>query len=233
MIRWPLRPLTALLAGLALTLVCHAPQADADKSNTTTVSVKTGFAGYWNRANAAHPKDHHTVTCEPAKSGSYTTIPACAPGTSKGGDWSLDYHAAAGTSVKYSASASGGTLKSKVWAIVPTCRDGGSVGGWTVFVDVYVGGSYEGWVSYSHLDQVAVKAGNTIGSGTTLGKLRKWKYSTCYQVKYDTGVHAHIEMYDAYKFACYNNYKAAQELSFSTVLGMIGSTKYTSKGSRC
>jgi hypothetical protein len=224
--------LSLVLAGTAALLLVVLPSSnDADTSDSTKIIGNNGFAGYWDRFGVSHPSIHHIVTCEPQNSGYYTSRQPCFYGP---GDWSLDYYNASETPVMYNASASSGTLMAQVWAIQPTCSGGGSVAGWTVFVDVYVSGSWEGWISYSHLDQVGVSAGQWISSGQLLGKLKRWSYRAgCWGVRTENGVHMHIEMYNKYKYACYLAFQSGVYLSYPKALGVIGQTIYTKKRSQC
>lgn len=139
--------------------------ARADTSDSTWISGKSGFAGYWDRYGLANPSNHPRVTCEPSSQGYYTSIQACGYGP---GDWALDYYGPPGTYLTYSASASGATLTSRVWAIEPTCSGGAAVAGWTVFIDVFASGSWEGWVSYSHLDNVNVSVAQSVNPGDVI-----------------------------------------------------------------
>lgn len=215
----------------ALLLIGLPSAARADASDATRVTVKSGSAGYWDRFGLAHPSEHHIVTCEPKASGNFTTNQGCGTNTYGKGDWSLDFYLPAGSSVRYDAVGSGGTLTAKVWAIQPTCSQ--SSAGKTVFIDLYIGSAWEGWVSYSHLDQVAVSVGQTISPSQIIGKTKKWSYSTCWQVSSDAGVHTHIEMWDKYRYSCYTNYQSRTYLGSSMNLGVVGRTIYTGIRSRC
>ncbi len=116
------------------------------------------------------------------------------------------------------------TFQMKVWAIQPTCGAGPSAGGYSVFLDLYVNGSWQGWISYGRLDQVQVSAGQVIGQNTVLGYLRNWGYTTgCYEVNNDAGVHTHYGQYNKDKYACYYEYQMGQQLSYSAFgLGEVG-----------
>jgi len=150
------------------------------------------FTGRWANASepSTHPSQHHRVECEPATSGSYNYVPACAYGP---GDWSTDLYAAPGTNVKFYPIEIplGSAWYGKVWSVQSTCSGGPSVAGKSVFIDLYNNGVYEGWISYGHLDQVSVSPGQIVGYHTVVGKLKRWSYSTCYQVTTDSGVHTH------------------------------------------
>ncbi len=229
------------LAGLAcLSLATISPTVKADVFDSTRVTVKSGTSGYWDRYGYSHPAwgggtGHHRVTCEPTISGTFTSLAAAVCSTGGKGQWATDFYNAAGQFVRYDAVAQGGPLSAKVWAIVPTCAGGASVAGWTVFVDVYVGSSWEGWVSYSHLENVGlyVYPGLTIQPGRALGTLKRWAYSTCWQVSSDAGVHTHIEMWNKNMYACYKGYQSGVYLGGSMDLGIIGRTIYSFMPAMC
>lgn len=217
--------------GLAFLVAIPVSRLDADQSDSTRIIGYNGFAGWWDRFGVAHPSFHHRVECEPQYSGWYTSKQACYRGP---GDWSLDYYNNPGTWVRYNAFPQGGTLTARVWAIQPTCVAGPSAGGWTVFVDVYISGSWEGWMSYGHLDQIQVSPGQWISPGQLLGRLKRWPYSTgCWEVTTDQGVHSHVEFYNAFLYACYINYASGTYLAYPSGLGLIGRTIYTAPRSPC
>ena len=135
--------------------------------------------------------------------------------------------------MRFNAYGNGTPQLAIVWAVQPTCSAGASVGGWTVFVDLFTNGTWEGWVSYGHLDQVQVTPGHSISNGTVLGKLKNWGYSSCYQVNNDAGVHTHIEEWNKYRYACYFPWNSGDYLWYPTTLGWIGRTVYTSPKQPC
>lgn len=215
-----------------LSALVGALGVEADSSDSTSITGNNGFGGGgWDRFGLSHPRSHKRGACEPAKSGRYTARQPCHYGP---GDWALDYYGPAGTSVRYSAAPTNTKLTAKVWAVQPTCAAGASAGGWTVFVDVFAGSSWEGWIAYAHLDGVTLQPGASVSPGAILGKLKKWPFKEgCWEVKSDQGVHTHIEMWDKYKFACYKGYASGTTLTYPKPLGIMGRTIYTSVQSQC
>lgn len=222
----------SMAASAALTTLLFSPPSYADTSDATRVTLKVPFAGLYAKESTGHPSQHHIVESEPQRSGNYTTKQ---PGYYGPGDWSLDYHGVEGTSVRFDAYASGGTLTAKVWAVQPTCTN--MPAGKTVFVDLYVNGLFDGWVSYGHLDQVAVTAGQSINPSQLLGKTRKWDNvsgQNCWVVNTALGTHVHMEMWGGKtNFACYKNYQYNTNLGAGMELGVTGRTIYTTRRARC
>jgi hypothetical protein len=225
----------------AVMLAVLTSPTQADSSNTTFVTVKTGFAGKWSINE--HPTIHHRVECEPIEKDKYLAKPRPCFGNisgdfvpnGRGGDWSVDYYvkdaSSTQTEVIYNAATTGGTLQSYVWATYPTCSDG--LRGTTVFIDVYVSGSWEGWVSFGHLDDVHVTPGVFISPGTRLGQTKQWPYSKCFKVKFPTGVHTHVEMWNKRNFSCFKGYTSGDPLPSGAPLGIIGQTAYADQRKQC
>ena len=175
-----MRKLTLVLMVLMIAIGWQTQTARADHLDSTYIKIDVPFTGYWDKFGWSHPgycptcvdtngnpsKDpHHIVECEPATSNLFTTQQYC-PTNSGGaqytrGDWALDFYGSEGDHVRFNATTYGTTLDARVFAIEPSCgpRGGGSgsIAGWTVFVNLYVNGSLEGYVSYSHLNGVNVK----------------------------------------------------------------------------
>lgn len=224
-----------LLALLAITAAAVTLSADTsvawEQNDSTRVIAYNGFSGWWDRYGLAHPSFHHRVECEPQYSGFYTTKQPCYYGP---GDWSVDFYNSSGTLVRHNGLAQGGSLTARVWAIQPTCSAGPSAGGYTVFIDLYVNGQWQGWASHGHLNSVQVSAGQWISPGQALGYLNLWPYSAgCWEVTSNSGVHTHYEEYNAYRYACYQNYSSGTWLSYPGSLGIVGRTVYTAPRSPC
>jgi hypothetical protein len=219
----------------------------ADTSESTYVRVYAPFPGIWG-LNGQHPPNHGRFFCPPKRSGNYSDLISCSSPDSVGsvylGDWGLDYYSpnfveSSPDAVRFNKQGFGGDAQYKgyVWAVMPTCKPGVQAGK-TVFVFVWaVSSGYEGWVSYSHLANVAVSAGQWISNGTKLGELRKWPdtrpNSTCWQVSTNRGVHTHIEMTNLANYACYQSYGAGAGLSTSSTLGIVGRTRYSGTNQPC
>lgn len=232
------RRVASALAIAVVALLAAVTVSRADTSNSTYFVGKTGFNGYWDRFSATHPSYHHRTECEPATSGLFTTpgsCPSTIPGVSGPGDWAVDYYNVPGTPVKFNATAFGVTSSAAwVWAIEPTCGPNAALGGWTVYVDLYVNGTWEGWISYGHLDNVQVSPLTAIGNGQTLGYLKNWGFSTgCYEVSNDSGVHTHTEEWNKVGHACYVNQASGSFLLYGANLGRVGRTSYSAPQQAC
>lgn len=181
------------------------------------VSIGMPFAGYWNRYGFAPPATHPVYH-------SWT-----------GAQWSTDLYAAPGTAVKFYVSSSA-TVKGKVKAVtaVPNCTWNGSAvdAGKYVAIDVMAGTKRLGSVVYVHLDAVGVTVGQEITSGTSVGSLKLWSQSTCYNVTGSSGVHTHFEAGSAItgQYSCWQNYAAGTSLAAGAVIGKVGTTGRTTKG---
>jgi hypothetical protein len=230
-----LASVTFLACAVAMALLSQSYALKADTSDATWVKGNAPFAGKWGLANNSDTTPagaHHRIFCRPSKSDTYSKYQSCSTANVGPGDWAVDFYGAAKTDVIYNATVSSkGTLTAQVWAIMPSCTK--SDGGSTVIVDVYVNGSREGFISYTHLDAVSVSPGKWINPGQKLGKLKKWAQSDCYNVRTDAGVHTHIEMFNVNKYACYYSYKLGDTVSTSLPLGQIGRMIYTARNTKC
>lgn len=137
-----------------------------------------------------------------------------------GGDWSLDFYAPAGTQIR-------AYLYGAVVPIAnPTMRVETTVlcAGTRVRLQVYLNGTHVGWVSYSHLANVAVSNGQWIAPGTLLGTTNMWPYvGGCWEVTKPEGVHTHIEAYNNHHYACWTRYAKGQSIGANAKLGYVGS----------
>lgn len=221
-----------LFAASVLFLVGESVFASGDHSDFTYTLQSDPSAGYWDRFGRAHPSFHGRSQCEPASSGSYSYVPPCSYGP---GDFAFDFYSGEGVAQRFQDYPFGSSnWTARVWSIQPTCSAGPSAGGYTVFVDVYVGSVWEGWVAYGHLNSVSVSPGQTVGGGTILGYQHMWPYSGgCWEVTSQSGIHTHIEMYNAYRYACYYNYSSGTWLPYPYITGNIGRTIYTHIRSAC
>lgn len=102
----------------------------------------------------------------------------------------------------------GGTAYGQVIRVSPACASGVIAdGGWAVTIDVYSSaGDRLGWVLYAHLTGPFVSTGQWISPGQNLGQLSRWRYSSCYQVTGEGGVHTHVEVYNYTHYACYSDW---------------------------
>jgi hypothetical protein len=192
----------------------------------------TPFGGWWDRFGLSHPSSHHRVECEPAF-GTHATKPVCNADWGPG-DWSIDYYGP-DRPVVFGVPSSAGSWSARVWAIAPTCSGagGGSIAGWTVFVDIYVNGGWQGWESFGHLNNVQVTPGQWIGSGTVLGYTKKWEWHLCYRVNNPDGVHIHHEEWNFSSYACWWPYSSGSYLNYNQWFGTVGRIGYTGVQQQC
>jgi len=81
-----------------------------------------------------------------------------------------------------------------------------------------------GWVQYEHLD-TNITVSTSIKNHDVLGKTKNWGYSSCFRVRTNEGVHAHVVMRNMVSnYSCYIDYPyAGIVLTESDALGIIGS----------
>jgi hypothetical protein len=131
--------------------------------------------------------------------------------------------------------ATAGSGSGRVWAIFPTCpgSGGASTAGSTVFVDIYINGSWEGWESFGHLDRLQVSPGQTLAQSQVLGYTKNWGSSSCYAVNNNDGVHTHHEEWNRTNFACWWSYASGTYLDYNRWFGTIGRMNKTSVQQAC
>jgi hypothetical protein len=199
-----------------------------DGDGWTWINPGPGPEGIWDRFGIAGPQIHHRVACEPPQMRWYEYNTGCVSGWGYG-DWSLDFYGYDDQPVTWYARSEWdpAAVTSQVWAISPTCAaGGGGAGGWTVYVDVYYWGVWEGWMSYGHLNWPQVYPGQILYTGTTLGYLNQWAQSSCYNVSNPAGVHTHIEAYNSTLYSCYWPWPSGSWLNWWDTVGAIGVRYY-------
>lgn len=175
----------ALVAGL---MGVTSVQASAPN---TMVGIKSPLdGGNWDRFAIAGPSYHHAPW---------------------GGDWAVDVYGAPGDLVYFGVRERWqGTTAGNAYGIVTanydTCAWPNSAGV-AYRISVYDGaGAYVGWVLIGHVDTSAygtLPIGSLVANGQVLGKLSQFVYSSCYQVTTSSGVHTHLELYNASDYSCY------------------------------
>lgn len=233
---------------------CHGGANQQFLVSDTYAVVLAPAAGRWAQSIPPCPSNpdpacHHLTSCEPLVQGDYNSFSnsgACNNGQypNVGGDWAIDYYASEGSWVTFGAvgvGTPGANVTAQVWAITNTCSSVSRAnGGATVFVDVYTNGYWEGWYAFGHLNNVIVQPGQWITGGTALGQTKWWTNAgDCYQVSTSSGVHTHVEVYNADHpsfwdgYACYLRYNFNQNLNSSFALGYMGRTIYGSLRTQC
>lgn len=213
--------------------------AAADYNNGTFDRPGTPFGGIWNSYNWAPPSNHHRAECEASYMGTLSTKPTTCTSGLGYGDWATDFY---GTSrpIIYVNNYSPNTVTARVWNVIPTCKGpgGASIAGSTVFVDIYTNGDYQSWQSFGHLRTLQVVPGQWLTPsqvlGYTVSHATDWNYlEGCWEVRYDNGVHTHMEEWNNYNFACYWPWGAGTYLDYNNAVGEIGRTNKTDPGQPC
>lgn len=142
--------------------------------------------------------------------------------TPNGGDIGWDYYGSPGTAVHaIVASPAPGTAAPRM--VVKSVTYGCGAG-YRVLIDIYMGTTYLGWVSYSHLSNVPVSAGQALGFGAQIGTTNRYPYKAgCWEVSNDAGVHTHIEVRSVSKYACYVPVAKGSTMSIGQKSAFIGS----------
>lgn len=182
-------------------------------SGRPTARIDMPFTGYWDRFGYSPPSSHHTPF---------------------GGDWGTDIYANPGTTIRANVRSTNHTVQLRVIHVRPGCRSGSVAdGGYEVRATVLSDGQDIGWVSWMHVANPAVSAGQTLSPGATLGVTSRFRTSDCYQVTTDAGTHVHLEARDNTNYACYVDHGAGTLLSAGTMVGKIGGSYATSTGAQC
>lgn len=130
---------------------------------------------------------------------------------------------------------SGHAVESKIVGIRPGCASGNVAdGGYRVTVEARdkTTGVVLGRADLMHVDRPKVSVGQVIGGWTTIGFTSRFRYSSCYQVSNDSGIHAHVELINKHKYACYIPYGYNQALTELTRIGIVGA-HYGGQRARC
>lgn len=154
-------------------------------------------------------------------------------------DWSMDIFArAAGrpivTPFGYQTTAGHG-VSSTVVGIAPGCASGSIAdGGYRVTVEARdtVTGEVLARAELMHVDQPQVWVGQVLGGWTTIGYTSRFRYSSCYQVSNDSGIHVHFEVINWHRYACWTSYGYGAALTELTVIG-AAATHYGGQRARC
>jgi hypothetical protein len=207
----------SVTSGSRVDVICtpYAGAGDARCTRTQTVGIGMPFTGWWDRFGYAPPSSHGD--------NSAGSLPAPY-------DWATDIYQGAGTAVKAIANASG-VPQSSIRLTVYN-RSNTSCGT-RLELDVSIYETHVGRVKYSHLTGVPGWAkGTLIPSGTTIGNLNQWPYSSCWQVTTANGVHTHFAAGNVnnHGYACYHHRGSGSYLPEGTHVGWVGTTRaWTSK----
>jgi hypothetical protein len=74
--------------------------------------------------------------------------------------------------------------------------------------------------------------GQQIGGWTTIGYSHRFRYSGCYQVSNDSGIHVHFEVVNYHRYACWYGYSYNAGLTPLTAIG-AAATHYGTQRASC
>lgn len=144
-------------------------------------------------------------------------------------DWSVDIYRDPGSTVLSpfgSTTAAGHPVAVTVVGVRSGCASGSHAdGGALVTLEATdsTTGEVLGRADVMHVDQVAVSSGQSVGPWTPLGVTARFRPTSCYDVHGDAGVHIHLEVINAHRYACYVGRGAGAELGDTTKIGQVGS----------
>ncbi|HEY0640731.1 MAG TPA: hypothetical protein VGD67_24130 [Pseudonocardiaceae bacterium] len=154
-------------------------------------------------------------------------------------DWSMDIFARApGRPVvtPFAYRTSGGhVVSSTVVGIAPGCASGNLAdGGYRVTIEARntVTGEVLARADLMHLTSLQVAVGQQLGGWTTIGYTSRFRYSSCYQVTDDSGIHVHFEVVNLHRYACWTAHGYGAPLTELTVIG-AAATHYDGQRARC
>ncbi|MEH0934028.1 hypothetical protein [Micromonospora psammae] len=197
-----IHPLIALAVVFSASVFLPTP---AQAATLPGVNIQPPFSGWWDRYGVAGASYHHRPY---------------------GGDWAVDMYRAPGETVSTRAwpVSQQGAVSYRIADVRLACRSGVYAdGGYVVTVEFHYGGHYVGWAKYAHLANVQVGAGQWVSHGAVLGYTDRFRYSSCYNVSNNDGVHVHFEAYSNSNYACYINRPAGAWVDYWGVIGRIGS----------
>lgn len=201
-----------MLAGTAL----FSPAASAHTSgHTVNVYPPIVGASTWDRFGVSPPSSHHRVFYN----WGYLN------------DWSVDIYRAPGATVVSpfgSVTSAGNPVSVKVVTVTPGCATGNLAdGGYRIGLEARDAstGDILARADVMHVTNKpsSIVVGATVGPWTSLGTTGRFRYSSCYQVNGDSGVHIHLEVINQHRYSCYYYRNSGTEMTDLTVIGLGGS----------
>lgn len=153
-------------------------------------------------------------------------------------DWSVDIYRGPGTRIvsPFGSKASNGQpTRVRVVGLRSGCASGAIAdGGYRMTLEV--SNASTGVVlarsDIMHLANPQVSVGQTVGPWTTLGYSSRFRYSSCYQVRTDAGVHVHVEFINKHRYSCYIQRANGAVIDENTVIGRVG-VHYSGRRASC
>lgn len=154
-------------------------------------------------------------------------------------DWSMDVFArASGRSVVTPFggwTTAGHPVVSTVVGIGSGCASGSIAdGGYRVTVEARdtTTGETLARADLMHVDRPQVYVGQQLGGWTTIGFTSRFRYSSCYQVTDDSGIHIHLEVVNLHRYACWTQFGYGAALTELTAIG-AAATHHGAQRARC
>ena len=206
----------------------HVPDAWTDSPHLASQPPIAGIPMCGGSTTPTQPSGsgaNTEVWCGSPVTGSFPTLSYSHPRNhprSYGGDVEWDIPAGANQSVQLFCASQ--DRRSEVTAVVDSvraaCRSGViGDGGYYVQIGLYNSGQKIGWIGFSHVSNVTVRAGQTISRwNTTLGTVGTYRRNGCWD-----GAHSHIALYKQVRgYACANTtYRPGQTINKSNFIGFL------------
>jgi len=202
--------LNVLVLVLSVALVGVGSTSGSTGRETAAAEVAIGmpFEGRWAYNIKRKPPYTDRNSSHPSVHALYTN----------GSDWSTDLYAKEGTQVRLLLSSAAGTVRIERRSSGDSCGSG--VGGSRISYNVYLGKTYVGWISFSHVDNARTSPPfeNGMIVGTVTAEQTK---PGCYEAR-----HVHVELANdgTGGHACWIDHgNVGTPLAQGAVLGRLGS----------
>jgi hypothetical protein len=141
-------------------------------------------------------------------------------------DWSMDIVAGApGRTIVTpfgTRTTAGHPVTSTVVGIAPGCPSGNLAdGGYRVTVEARntVTGEILARAELVHVAEPQVSVGQRLGAWTPIGFTSQFRYSSCYRVVDDSGIHVHFEVINMHRYTCWRRHSYGAPLTELSIIG--------------
>ncbi|MEU4773937.1 hypothetical protein [Micromonospora sp. NPDC023644] len=211
-----------LVAGAAFA-PASAAQAHPDADRVNVYPPIQG-SSTWDRFGLSGPASHHIVF-------GHWGYP---------NDWAVDIYRGPGATIVSpfgTKTASGHPVAVKVVTVQPGCATRNLAdGGYRIGLEARdtTTGQILGRADVMHVNNKpsGIVVGASVGPWTRLGETGRFRWSSCYQVNGDSGVHIHLEVINQHRYSCYVHRGANTALTDLTVVGKVG-VHHTGQRQRC
>ena len=136
----------------------------------------------------------------------------------------------------FGSKASNGTpLRISVVGLAAGCATGNIAdGGYRMTLEAVnpTNGNVLGRADVMHVSNPQVGVGAVVGPWTVLGYTSRFRYTSCYQVSTDSGVHVHVEAANQHRYSCYIWRANGSGIDENTVIGRVA-VHYGGQRARC